>query len=76
MAGSENTGTPPLQFEHQQFKVYESAGVFVTLAHELTSTLPSGNATLSDQGRLRYATRSGLIQGGRLPRTQGWETLG
>ncbi len=51
MARSKNTGVPPLQFEHQRFKVYESAGVFVTVAHELISTLPPGNATLSDQLR-------------------------
>ena len=42
---------PPLRFEHQRFKVYESAGAFVSLAHELISDLPSGNATLSDQLR-------------------------
>ena len=41
----------PLQFEHRRFKVYESAGVFIKLAHELASALPPGNATLSDQLR-------------------------
>ncbi len=48
MARSKKTGVPPLEFEHQRFKVYESAGVFVTRAHELSSPLPPGNATLSD----------------------------
>ncbi len=51
MPGSKITGGPPLRFDHQRFKVYESAGVFVTLAHELIRALPSGNATLSDQLR-------------------------
>ncbi len=42
---------PVQQFEHQRFKVYESAAVFVSLAHELIGALPPGNATLSDQLR-------------------------